>query len=385
MNLLRKYWLGLVMAALAAIAGWMIYVKLHPKTLPPNLIEGVGHIDGDLVRLNAKYPGRLLEVTVDDGVPVKKDQVIARLKSREYEAQKEAIEKEIAAKRKELAARKTELQIAKTTTPQMLNKAQDAVRVKVAQIAELQKNIDAQADVVAQDRRDLGRMENLYRKRLIQKEALEKSRLKYRVDRHRLEALRKKMAQAKEALAIARSDLADARAAQRRIEALREGIDALIEGIGAIEAKKAEIEAVLDEMTLRSPLNGFTVEKIANAGEVIGAGMPVATLIDPRSLYLKIFVDTLENGKIKLHDKAVIFLDAYPDRPIAAEVVRIAQKAEFTPKEVNVRSDRIQRVYAVHLKPLKVDPLLKLGLPAIGVISIDGKGLPHSLNALPEI
>lgn len=385
MNLLRKYWLGLVMAALAAVAGWMIYIKLHPKILPPNLIEGVGHIDGDLVRLNAKYPGRLLRVDVEDGVPVKKDQVIARLGSREYEAQKEAIEKEIAAKRKELAARKTELQIAKTTTPQMLKKAEDAVRVKGAQIAELQKNIDAQADVVAQDRRDLQRMENLYKKRLIQKEALEKSRLKYRVDRHRLDALRKKMTQAKEALAIAQSDLADARAAQRRIEVLQEGIDALIEEVGAMEAKKAEIEAVLDEMTLRSPLNGFTVEKIAYAGEVVGAGMPVATLIDPRSLYLKIFVDTLENGKIKLHDKAVIFLDAYPDRPIEAEVVRIAQKAEFTPKEVNVRSDRIQRVYAVHLKPLKVDPLLKLGLPAIGVISIDGKGLPRSLSELPEI
>jgi HlyD family secretion protein len=113
--------------------------------------------------------------------------------------------------------------------------------------------------------------------------------------------------------------------------------------------------------------------------------MPVATLIDPRSLYLKIFVDTMENGKIKIGDKAVIFLDAYPDRPIEAKVVRIAQKAEFTPKEVSVRSDRIQRVFAVHLKPLKVDPLLKLGIPAIGVISTDGKGLPHSLDEIPVL
>jgi HlyD family secretion protein len=103
------------------------------------------------------------------------------------------------------------------------------------------------------------------------------------------------------------------------------------------------------ELTLRSPVNGFVVEKIANVGEVVGAGMPVATLIDPDSLYLRLFVDTIENGKIKLGDKAVIFTDAYPDRPIAASVVNIAQKAEFTPKEVSVRSDRIQWVFAVHL------------------------------------
>jgi HlyD family secretion protein len=139
------------------------------------------------------------------------------------------------------------------------------------------------------------------------------------------------------------------------------------------------------ELKLRSPVNGFIVEKIANIGEVVGAGMPVATLIDPDSLYLRLFVDTIENGKIELGDKAVIFTDAYPDRPIAASVVNIAQKAEFTPKEVSVRSDRIQRVFSVHLKPLHPDALLKLGLPAIGVISLDGKGLPDSLGEIPAL
>jgi HlyD family secretion protein len=137
-------------------------------------------------------------------------------------------------------------------------------------------------------------------------------------------------------------------------------------------------------MELRSPVDGFVMEKIANNGEVIGSGMAVATLIDPKSLYLKIFVDTLQNGKIKIGDPAVIFLDSDPDHAIAAKVARIEQKAEFTPKEVSVASDRIQRVFAVHLQPLNVDPLLKLGIPAVGVISLDGKGLPTSLHAVPE-
>ena len=152
-----------------------------------------------------------------------------------------------------------------------------------------------------------------------------------------------------------------------------------------MKASKSQIEAMIEEMTLRSSVDGITVEKIANEGEVIGSGMPIATLLDPHSLYLKIFVDTIQNGKIKLGDKAVIFLDAYPKHPIKAKVVRIAQKAEFTPKEVSVRSDRIQRVFAVHLKPLQIDPLLKLGIPAVGVISLDGKGLPSSLNDIPVL
>lgn len=129
----------------------------------------------------------------------------------------------------------------------------------------------------------------------------------------------------------------------------------------------------------------MVIEKVTQAGEVIGSGMIIATLIDPHSLYLKMFVDTLENGKIKVGDKAVIFLDSSPDKVIEAQVANVAQKAEFTPKDVSVSSDRIQRVYAVHLKPLQINPLLKLGIPAIGVISTDGEGLPSSLKEIPSI
>lgn len=371
MQLIKKYWLAIVLLVLVAVAGVMIYTKLHPKELPENLVEGTGRIDGDLVNLNTKYPGRIAKLTVDDGTPVKKGMAVAVLKSREQEAQLEAIHKGIAAK-------KVELEIASTTTPQMLKKAESALRTRQSQLRELEKGIASQKAVVAQDSRDLRRIRNLYREKLIQKEMLEKAKLKYTADKNSLDALEQKAAQLHEAVRIAQSDLRDATAAQKRLQALKDGI-------GALEAQKQQLEAVIDEMTLRSPLDGFAVEKIANAGEVIGAGMPVATLIDPHSLYLKIFVDTLQNGKIKLHDKAVIFLDAWPDRPIEAEVVRIAQKAEFTPKEVSVRSDRIQRVFAVHLKPLKPDPLLKLGIPAIGVISLDGKGLPKSLNEIPVL
>ncbi|WP_456431891.1 HlyD family secretion protein [Nitratifractor sp.] len=252
------------------------------------------------------------------------------------------------------------------------------MRSRESQLEELERHIASWEALLAQDLRDRKRIADLYSRKLIAREQLEKIDLKTTADQNTLDALKQKRKQLQEAIAIARSDLEDARAAQKKIEALRDGI-------AALEAKEAQVAAVIDEMTLRSPLEGFTVEKIAHPGEVLGAGMPVATLIDPRSLYLKIFVDTLQNGRIKIGDKAEIFLDARPDRPIPARVVRIAQKAEFTPKEVSVRSDRIQQVFAVHLKPLRPDPLLKLGIPAVGVISVDGKGLPKSLDEIPPL
>ena len=385
MKLLKQYWIGILAALLMGVAAWMISVKLHPKTLPTNLVEGVGRIDGDLVRLNAKYPGRVIRLTVHDGDAVHRGELIASLESREQQARRERIVAEARAKAKELAAKRTEFAIAKETIPLALQRAEAQLKNRRAQMEELQRNIEALQKVVAQDRRDYERSSNLYASKLIQKEALEKAKLQYSTDRDRLAGLLAKQKQLEAVLKAAEADWKEAKAQQKKIEALKQEIEALKEALAAAKAGIAQIDAVLADMNLTSPLDGFVVEKVSQEGEVIGVGMPVATLIDPDSLYLKIYVDTIENGKIKVGDEAVIFLDARPDRPIPAKVVRIAQKAEFTPKEVNVRADRIQRVYAVHLKPLEPNPLLKLGLPAIGVISLDGKGIPKSLEEIPEI
>lgn len=239
--------------------------------------------------------------------------------------------------------------------------------------------------MLAQTKRDFKRAQKLYKSKSIYKEKFELAELKLNAEAKKLKALQEQLQELKSAVALAKIGLADAQASQQKLLSINANINALEDEIKALKASKAQVEAMIEEMTLRSPVNGITVEKIANEGEVIGSGMPIATLLDPHSLYLKIFIDTIQNGKIKVGDKAVIFLDAYPDRPIEAKVVRIAQKAEFTPKEVSVRSDRIQRVFAVHLKPLKADPLLKLGIPAIGVVSLDGKGLPSSLSTIPVL
>jgi len=385
MQILKKYWMGLLLAVLIGIAGVMIWQTLHPKTLPKNLVQGTGRMDGDLINLNTKYPGRLETITVEDGTTVKKNMVIAILKSAEQQAQKTQIEAQIRAQKEIFEAKKVELEIAKKTIPLGLEKAKDQLVANQSQFKELLKNIEIQKRVYEQAKRDFDRSKTLYKTRAIDPHSHELAQLKMDTEHDRLETLKEKKVQITAMIELSKDTIEEAKVSQKNLQALANMLASLKDGIAALEASKSGIEAVLEEMTLRSPVDGYIVEKIANVGEVIGAGMPVATLIDPHSLYLKIFVDTLQNGKIELGDKAKIFLDADPDRPITAKVVNIAQKAEFTPKEVSVRSDRIQRVYAVHLKPLKVDPLLKLGIPAIGVISMDGEGLPESLDALPEL
>jgi len=385
MQIIKKYWIGLVAAFLLGGAGILIYQTLHPKTLSENLVEGTGRIDGDLINLNTKYPGRVEKISVDDGVIVKKGIVVAVLSSKEQKVQQAQVEAQIEAQKKRLKAKEIEAEISERTIPLSAKTAKEQLKSAQAQLTVLQKNIHLQENVFAQAKRDFERSALLYKSKSIDTHTYELAKLKIDTEKDRLEALQAQLVQAQTTIQMAKIGLKKAEAFQKQLLAIQENIAGLKDGIKALKASRAQAKALIDEMTLKSPIDGYTVEKIANGGEVIGAGMPVATLIDPHSLYLKIFVDTLQNGKIKLGDKAVIFLDAYPDRPIEAKVVSIAQQAEFTPKEVSVRSDRIQRVYAVHLKPLKIDPLLKLGIPAIGVVSIDAKGLPTSMDEIPVL
>lgn len=380
----KKYWLGVGVAVLFAMAAVSIYLKLHTKVLPDNLVQGSGRIDGDLINVNVKYPGRIAKVEVSEGDPIAKGSVIALIDGAEQKAQKAQIDAQIEAQKQQLDAQKIELTIALKSIPQSLVKAKANSSIKKSQLDELDKMINAQKSLVDQDSRDNERLKNLFNDRLIEKHRLEISVLKLQSDQDQLSSLMDKREQLKRAIEITQSDQIEASAAQEKIGVLRERIKATESGIKALIASQAQANAVLSEMVLRSPVDGFVMEKIANNGEVVGAGMAVATLIDPKSLYLKIFVDTLNNGKIKIGDSAVIFLDAAPEHPIAAKVVRIEQKAEFTPKEVSVASDRIQRVFAVHLRPLNVDPLLKMGIPAVGIITLDNKGLPASLRDVPE-
>ncbi len=381
----RKYLLGFLLLGLVALAGVLIYHKLHPKTLPANLIAGVGRIDGDLVNINTKYPGRIAKLMVDEGQSVKKGVLIALLESKEYTAQKDALTAQIAAQQKVLQAKSVALKIEESSLPQNVQKALAAKRAKEAQKRALQSQIATLTAQVAQDDKDLHRLNQLLLRHLIQKHSVELARLKLRADRSKLQAQRQKLQAIDAAIQAADATLAQARSALKKIEARKLQIAALQAQIKALQAKKAQIQAILDELQIRSPLTGYIVDKVALPGEVVGAGMSIVTAIDPSTLYLKIYVDTRKNGRVHIGDRAEIFLDAYPNDPISAKVTHIAQKAEFTPKEVEVRSDRIQRVFGVHIKPLHPDPRLKLGLPAIGIITTNGKDLPTSLQQLPPL
>ena len=384
-KMIKKYGIYLLMIVLLVTASFMIYKKLTPKKLSSNLIASSGKIDGDLIVLNTKYPGRVVKIIVQDGQAIKQGDTIAQLQSDEYRAKLNGIKESVKAARHGVRAMQEELELAKQSVLINIKKSKKAITLAILQKQELQNSINTLQALAKQNKKDYERAKTLYNQKLIATQKLEYARLTLTTSKDKLSSMQTKRLQANNAIEISQNNYNLAIAQNKKITALKSNIAASQNKIKALQANADEVQIVINKLTIKSPIDGYVIEKIAQSGEVLGSGMVVCTLIDPQTLYLKVFIDTINNGKLKVGDKADIFLDAYPNKAIKAKIVSIAANAEFTPKEVAVRSDRIQRVYAVHVKPLHVNPLLKLGIPAIGIISLDGKDLPSSLNDIPVI
>lgn len=134
-------------------------------------------------------------------------------------------------------------------------------------------------------------------------------------------------------------------------------------------AALAEAESVLADLTIRAPIAGTVTARMADLGEVVGAGTPLLTVVDLDRLYLKVYVPEVEIGRLRLGLPARVHIDAFPDQPVPATLRYIAAQAEFTPKEVQTRDERVKLVYAVRLYlAANPDHRLTPGLPADAVI-----------------
>jgi HlyD family secretion protein len=81
----------------------------------------------------------------------------------------------------------------------------------------------------------------------------------------------------------------------------------------------------------------------------VSAGAPLLTLVNQQKLYLRGFVPEGQIGQVKLGQQAQVYLDSFPDRPLAATISRIDPKASFTPENTYFKKDRVTQVFGVEL------------------------------------
>lgn len=130
---------------------------------------------------------------------------------------------------------------------------------------------------------------------------------------------------------------------------------------------EAQIEALDDQLakcTIRSPIGGVVLNKYAEAGEVTAYGKPLFLVADLSQLRLKVYVSEPQLPSVKLGAKATVRIDGSGGKlqEFEGTVQWISTKAEFTPKIVQTRDERVNLVYAVKIV-VPNDGSLKIGMP----------------------
>jgi multidrug efflux pump subunit AcrA (membrane-fusion protein) len=164
--------------------------------------------------------------------------------------------------------------------------------------------------------------------------------------------------------------------AQAQVDGLK--IGAMPEQIAAVEAQVEIARAALEtfqvqlgKLTLKAPISGLVLERPVHVGEVAAPGVPLMTLADLDSLSLTIYVPEDQLGRVRLGQPVSVTVDAYPGRTFNGTVTLIASRAEFTPKNVQTREERVNMVFAVKVKLPNSDHALKPGMPADAAIMND--------------
>lgn len=123
-------------------------------------------------------------------------------------------------------------------------------------------------------------------------------------------------------------------------------------------------EARLRDTVLYAPLSGVVLRKNVEEGETVTAGTAVYTIGDMESPWVKVYVKEDKLGWVKLGQKAAVSVDSYPGKVYDGVVTYISSEAEFTPKNVQTKEERVKLVFGVKVSVKNVNDELKPGMPA---------------------
>ncbi len=126
----------------------------------------------------------------------------------------------------------------------------------------------------------------------------------------------------------------------------------------------ALIDTQIEKMVVSAPINGVILTRSIELGEVIQPGLAAMTVAPLDELTVTVYIPEDRYGQINLGDSATLTVDSFPDEVFEAVVTRIADKAEYTPRNVQTKEERQTTVYAVELSLINPNGKLKPGMPA---------------------
>jgi HlyD family secretion protein len=309
----RRIWI-IVLIAVAAVAFFGIrYWKAQQTAVPKGIVWGNGRLEAKLADVAAREPLRVKEILVDEGDLVTPGQILVKLDTVTLDAQ-------LAEARAGVAA------------------AQEQLAVANATIVRRKSEID------------LAKIEIERSRKLVEERAGSQRELDVR--KTTLETTTAALAEAEATLQTAKQQ------------------------VEVAQANVATIQTRIDDATLKSPVTGRVLYRLAEPGEVLGAGGKALTLVNLEDVYMEIFLPSEDAARVKIGAEGRITVDYAPGRAIRGYVSFVSPEAQFTPKQVETRSERDKLMFRVKIQLPKdlasqYVEAIKTGVRGIGYVRAD--------------
>jgi HlyD family secretion protein len=132
-------------------------------------------------------------------------------------------------------------------------------------------------------------------------------------------------------------------------------------------------QIAFNEGTIKAPISGTILTKVADPGDLIAPFSTVVTIADLSVLDIMLYVSETKYGKIMLKDYVYITVDSYPGESFTGRVSNISNKAEFTPKNIQTKEERTTQVFGIKVKIPNSEDKLKPGMPADAIIYLNSR------------
>jgi HlyD family secretion protein len=390
---MRKRILIVVLVLLAALGAYLLFFDRAGENAKDQILVS-GNIELTEVNIAFKTSGRLMERTVDEGDSVKQGQLIARLDRDQLLAQRDREAAGLQSANSQLAQAETALAWQRGNQAAELEQRKAELASYAARLQELKsgsrpqeiQEVRAAVDSVQSEfdraKRDWDRAQTLYKNDDI-------STAQYDQYRNRWESAEAMLKQTKErqALVLAGPRIEQINAASAQMDRARAALK--MTESNALEIKRREqelplrrseiaraaaslamIEAQLADTMAYSPVDGVVLVKAADVGEVLAAGTTIVTIGDIAHPWLRAYVNETDLGRVKLGTKAKITTDSYPGKEYEGHISFIASEAEFTPKQIQTKEERVKLVYRIKIDLQNPEHELKSNMPADAVLHL---------------
>ncbi|MFW2371934.1 MAG: HlyD family secretion protein [Gammaproteobacteria bacterium] len=312
-TVLKKWGTPLVILIIATAGGALIWKHYQKSEIPADFASGNGRIEATEYDIATKRSGRVVEVLVREGDMVDAGQMLARMDTEDLDAELREAEAVLRESR------------------EGKNYANAIVELRESELAYAKAELKRSLELVKEGH--------------VSREKLDQDRTARQI--------------AEAALRAARVQVVQSEAA-----------------IEAAVARTERLKTDIDDSVLKTPISGRILYRLAEPREILAAGGKVLTVLELTDVYMTIFLPTNQVGKITVGSDARIKLDAVPELTIPATVSFVAPEAQFTPREVETRTEREKLMFRIKVK---IDPELlkghiervKTGLPGVAYVRLD--------------